>query len=363
MRILFLFNSASFEEKVQNFTLGECASVVTVGAVYEALESTGSEVIPLNLFSPQQLEEAIISNNVDVAFVIAEGFLDLPHTLYDGTGAMMVREILNLHGIPSTHSSPEAMMLCRNKDCTYHMLSAFGINVPSFSVIRPDDSVKLIERVAEIEEHVAYPLFVKPVGGGSSICIDKHSIVRDRRELLERVRMVQLMLESQPVLVETYLPGREYTVGVLGNGQKYVLPVIGFSPDTGVRSAVDKGAYRRVIPEVELLTDGDPVGMSLMSLGAKTFEVLGVRDIIRVDVKEDAHGVCHVIDVNGTPSLAPSGSIIIMAEAAGIEYKELVALVLYAAVHRENIIIPAQLMEIVADPLRKLGVLQGNKVA
>jgi len=363
MRILLLFNTVSFEEKAQDFTLGECASDATVGAVYDALALTGSEVIPLNLFSPEQLEETVSAHHFDAAFVIAEGFLELPHTLYDGSGAMLIREILNKRGIPSTHSSPEAMSLCRNKDSTYHMLSAFDVNVPSFAVIRDTDPKSLAQKVAELEETVPYPLFVKPVGGGSSICIDRHSVVNDRKELTERIRMVQAVLGSQPVLVETYLPGREYTIGVLGNGEKFVLPVIAFAPDAGVRSAVDKGAFSHVNTPVEFIPDNDPLALSLMSIAEKTFDILGVRDIIRIDVKEDAQGVCHVIDVNGTPSLAPTASIIKMAAVMGIGYQEVVALILYAALTREKMELPPRLAEIVAEPLAKLRAIRTGMVA
>ena len=360
-KILFVYNSVSFQEKARNLVLGECASSVTVGSVYEALIKTGSEVIPLNLSNPGQLEQAAAARQADMAFVIAEGFLDTPQTFYDGSGAMMIREILNGQGIPYTHSSPETMKILRNKDCTHRTLAAAGIKVPSFQVI--DSGMDLEARGAEIEENMAYPLFVKPAGGGCSICIDKHSVVHNRRELVERVRMVQMMLRNQPVLVETYLPGREYTVCVLGNHERYVLPVIGFASDAGVRSAAVKGALQYGGLEVELLPEMHPVTLSLTSLGAIVFEVLGTQDIIRLDVKEDDQGICHVIDVNGTPSVAAAGSVMRMAAAAGIQQQEMIALVLYEALVRENIALPSSLTEMIAEPLGKLQLLKSHKVA
>lgn len=362
MRILFVYNTVSYEEKVRNYTLGECASPVTVGKVYEALISTGCEVVPLNLNSPLQLEEAVSNQDFDAAFVIAEGFLNEPSSLYDGSGAMRIREILDNAGVPSTHSSSEAMNMCRNKDATYHMLSAFDIPVPSFAVIGSNE-VNLEEKLAALEANVGYPLFVKPVGGGCSICIDSNSICYSRRELTERITMVQAVLENQPVLVEEYLSGREYTVGVLGNGEKYVLPVIGFAADSGVRSAADKGIFFSAAAQTQVLSEQNPICRHLMSIAEKTFEVLGVRDIVRIDIKENSQGIGHVIDVNGTPSLAASGSIVTMAAAAGIEHREVVALVLYAVIARENLPIPSELEAIVSEPLRKLRSLKGTLVA
>lgn len=360
-RVLFVFNSATYEEKAQNQVLGECASSITVASVYEALLKTGSDVIPLNLSNPVQLEEIITAQGVDMAFVIAEGFLDLPHTFYDGSGAMMVREILNKHGVPYTHSSPESMKVLRNKDCTHSLLSSAGIKVPSFAVIGPEDHLEA--KAEKLEGDMFYPLFVKPAGGGSSICIDKHSVVNDRRELVDRVGMIRRVLDNQPVLIETYLPGREYTVCVVGNQERFVLPVIAFPSDAGVRSAADKGAFRHVNTQVELLPDMHPVALNLTGIAEKAFGVLGAQDIIRLDLKEDSQGICHVIDVNGTPSLGGTGSVVTMAAAAGIQQEEMVALIFFEAMARENCPMPSPLTEMVAEPIMKLRALHGHKVA
>lgn len=360
-KILFVYNIASYEEKAQNFALGECATAVTIGEVYEALLKTGSEVIPLNLTDHQQLEQLISSHQVDMAFVIAEGFLNQPFTMYDGSGAMAIREILMGHGIPYTHSCPEVMRILRNKDHTHTALSAAGINVPSFAVVNVDEDVEVF--AAKLERDMPYPLFVKPVGGGSSICIDNFSVVYNRKELVERVDMIRLLLGNQPVLVETYLPGREYTVGVFGNKEKFVLPVIGFAADGGVRSPAAKGLLRSTNVEMEILPESHPVSISLTALALKAFEVLGAQDIVRIDVKEDANGLCHIIDVNGTPSLGANGSIAAMAGAVGITLQEMVALILYEAMCRENCPITSQFADMVAEPLSKLRALNGSKVA
>jgi len=360
-RILFVYNSASIEEKAQNFALGECATAVTIGEIYETLLKTGREVIPLNLADPQQLEQLIAGHQVDMAFVIAEGFIDVPFTMFDGSGAMTIREILRDHGVPYTHSCPEVMKILRNKDCTHTVLSAAGIKVPSFAVVDGEEDVEAF--AGKLERDMPYPLFVKPAGGGSSICIDNFSVVYNQKELVERVGMIRKLLGSQPILVETYLPGREYTVGVFGNRERFVLPVIGFAPEGGVRSPAEKGLLRPTNVDMEILPDTHPIAMSLTGLALKAFEVLGAQDIIRIDVKEDVNGVCHVIDVNGTPSLGANGSIAAMAAAGGITIQEMVALILYEAMCRENCPVTSQFADMVAEPLSKLRALNGPKVA
>lgn len=362
-RILFLFNTVSIDVKKEKSTLGECASPLTVAAIYEALEKTGNEVIPLNVFNPQQVEECILKYQpVDLAFVIAEGFLDMPETLYNGSGAMAIRGLLSKFGIPSTHSDPEVMKICRNKDMTYRVLAEAGIRVPSFTVIDFEGGCSFWEQVEGLESRMSYPLFVKPAGGGSSICIDKHSVVWNRQELLQRVELVQAVLGNYPILVETYLPGREYTVGVMGNGERYVLPIVGFPVENGIRTAYNK-LTRLHVDGVEILSEKDPKCGELVNMAYRCFEVLGASDLIRIDIKEDAGGICHIIDVNGTPSLSANASVVAMAEAVGIEYSELIGLLLYEAMKRANLDPNPQLVELITEPLLKFRSYYRGQVA
>ena len=363
-RILFLYNAVSTEEKMSNTILGECASPLTVAEVFRALQETGSEVFPLNLRSPQQLEECIReSDPFQMAFVTAEGFLDMPETLYDGTGAMLVRRLLGENGIPYTHSCPEGMRKCRNKDLTYKALSDAGIDVPAFTVICPKEDVEYTSKIERLEETVGYPFFVKPVGGGSSICIDRNSVVANRNALFQRVKMIGDVLGGHSVLVEKHLAGREYTIGVLASTEKYVLPVVAFPVGTGVRSALDKFSYRQSQEGIEILEVASPKGRFLAEMALRVFDALGTRDLIRIDIKEDDSGRAYVIDVNGTPSISPNSSIATMACAAGLEHRELVGVLLYSAMAREGIPVSSRLMESITGPMLKIRTYHSSMVA
>ncbi|NLO89752.1 MAG: ATP-grasp domain-containing protein [Clostridia bacterium] len=362
-RILLLYNSVPTEIKKDNTILWECVSPLTVAAIYEALQQTGSEIIPVNLLSPKQLEETVSEQGpITLAFVIAEGFLEIPETLYNGFGAMAVREALMGLGIPSTHSCPEVMKVCRNKNLTYHVLRNAGIPVPDFFVIEFESGRSVEEQVEKLEEVLSYPLFVKPVGGGNSICIDKQSIVENREDLYDRIEILRAVLGDYPVLVETFLPGREYTVGVMGNGDCYVLPIVGFPTDTVVRSAQSKiSPY--AARKMDILDVRNSKCSELVDIAYRSFKTIGARDLVRIDIKEDSSGKCHVIDFNGTPSLSSTSSVVAMAEAVGIKYPELIGILLYEALKRAGIEPTAQLIELVSEPIAKLRAFHKEMVA
>ncbi|HBS93326.1 MAG TPA: hypothetical protein DEA85_04850, partial [Firmicutes bacterium] len=127
-KIAFIYNWVPTVERKGVYS--ECTTRRTVIAVEEALFLGGYKTMSVNLQSRQQLEQRFRQERPDFAFVIAEGFLDSPATLYDGSGAALVRKTLAEMGIPSSHSSAEAMELCRHKEMTYQVLSRAGVSIP-----------------------------------------------------------------------------------------------------------------------------------------------------------------------------------------------------------------------------------------
>ena len=172
----FIYNWVPTAERRGVFS--ECSTRRTIDAVEEALSLGGYETLPINLQSRQQLEQYFRRGRPDFAFVIAEGFLDSPATLYDGTGAALVRKTLAEMGIPSSHSPAEAMELCRHKELTYAVLSGPGSAFPGRSLPTP-----MIAR-AFAAENDKYPLFSNRrrrqqrrhrfrFGGGIACCTGK----------------------------------------------------------------------------------------------------------------------------------------------------------------------------------------------
>ena len=141
-KIAFIYNWVPTAERRGVFS--ECTTKRTIAAVEEALSLGGYETLSINLRSRKQLEQCFRRWRPDFAFVIAEGFLDSPATLYDGTGAALVRKTLAEMGIPSSHSPAEAMELCRHKELTYAVLSRTGVSIPHRS--RPPMIARLLQR-------------------------------------------------------------------------------------------------------------------------------------------------------------------------------------------------------------------------
>ncbi|WP_028307856.1 D-alanine--D-alanine ligase family protein [Desulfitibacter alkalitolerans] len=329
--ILFIYNWV--ENKADQFI--ECATKTTVDCIKNALNLSGFEVIPLNLYNIAQLRDSIKQINPTLAFVIAEGFLDNPETLFDGSGSTLIREILAEMNVPYTHSTPSGMINCRNKDITYKILRETNVPVPD-SFVLPNATL-FKNYINDIEETIAYPMFVKPTGGGNSIGIDNSSIVYNRHELQAKVNGLTALIGDSSIIIETFLSGREYTVGVMGNFTTTVLPVIAFPKDYQVRSYKIKKTESKDKNNIEVFFYNDPLYQKVCPIALNTFSALKVNDVIRIDIKEDSLGNPMVIDVNGSPSLAPGGSLAFMAQNMDISHGELINMLLWESMQRFKI--------------------------
>lgn len=338
--ILFIYNWV--ENKADQFI--ECATKATVERIENALKISGFEVIPLNLYNIAQLRNSIKQANPTLAFVIAEGFLDNPETLFDGSGSTLIREILAEMNVPYTHSTPSGMINCRNKDITYKILRETNIPVPNSFVLPYAGLFK--NYITTIEETITYPMFVKPAGGGNSIGIDNSSIVYNRHELQAKVNSLAALIGDSSIIIETFLSGREYTVGVMGNFTTTVLPVIAFPKDYHVRSYNIKKTESNDKNKIDVFFYNDPLYQKLSPIALKTFSALRVNDVIRIDIKEDSLGNPMVIDVNGSPSLAPGGSLAFMAQNMDISHDELINLLLLESMERFKITLTPELLRI-----------------
>lgn len=335
---------------------GECASFKAVDAIYNGLLKSGNNVEPLNVLNPQQLSDKINQGNYHLAFVIAEGYLEIPETLYDGSGSQLIRQVLKAHNLPYTHSDIECMEFCRNKDFTYQILKENGILIPSFFVLNPD--LDLLDQLQEIDATMDYPLFVKPTGGGNSIGIDESSIVYNFEQLDNKVTNLITQLGNVMILVETYLSGREYTIGVMGDDNPFVLPVVGFPLTYKVRSFNSKKAEHSQRESFQIVDCDDPRYLQIQDLAIKTFKSVGAEDVIRLEVREDSNKNLYVIDVNGTPAVTQGASLAFMMEQLGLEHYQLICSVLYFAMLKNDIEVNSELKNIMGHILGVLAPYQ-----
>ena len=294
----------------------------TIAAVETALAQLG-EVVRLE--ATDDFPERLRHTRPDIVFNIAEGFRGVNREAH-------VPAICEFFGIPYTGSDPFTLTLCLDKAKTKETLAFHGIPTPKFTVVE-----KLAD-LYHLASKLAFPLFVKPLHEGSSKGITDSNLCRDRDHLF---RQAELLLETyrQPVLVEEFLPGKEFTCAVLGNGDEAtVLPIVGMNFD-----ALPKGALPIYSFDAKFVWDRPEKPLDIFQCPARitkelqasiervtldAFRVLGCRDWARIDVRLDAAGIPNVLEVNPLPGILPDPSdnscLPKAARAAGIGYDELI---------------------------------------
>jgi D-alanine-D-alanine ligase len=260
----------------------------------------------------------------ELVFTIAEG-------LNGRSREAQVPALLEAFGIPYTFSDPLTLALALDKAMTKRVLRDHGIPTPWFV---------LMEDQSDLERPVdppTWPLFVKPVSEGTGKGVDERSIVSNPEELKARCRHL-LERYRQPVLVEAYLPGREFTVGILGTGPEAravgVLEVkLLERAEREVYSYVNKEQCEELV-EYVLITD-PAIVEEASRLSVDAYRALGCRDAGRIDVRANADGVLEVIELNPLAGLNPLHSDLpILCTKAGIPYNSLIGAIVESASKR-----------------------------
>lgn len=260
----------------------------------------------------------------DLVFNIAEG-------LYGFGREALVPALLDAYRIPYVFSDPLVLSLTLHKGMTKHVLRDAGIATPPFAVVEKEDQIGGID--------LPFPLFVKPVAEGTSKGISGASKINSSAEFAERCRML-LARFSQPVLVETFLPGREFTVGIVGTASE--AQVIGVmevhllaKAEQDVYSYGNKKNYEELV-RYKLAQDSLAQEAREVSLAA--WRALGCRDGGRVDLRADKDGRMNFIEVNPLPGLHPEHSDLpIICNLAGLSFDELIGRILSSARQRLKI--------------------------
>ena len=259
----------------------------------------------------------------DLVFNIAEGM--------HGFGReAQVPAILDAYNIPYTFSDPLGQSLGLHKSMAKHIVRALGIPTPDFAVV---ESAKDLSHL-----NLPYPVFAKPIAEGTGKGITSLSKITSRRELDEVCRNI-LQNFKQPVLVETYLPGREFTVGILGSGKDAralgVLEIL-------LNPSAEKNAYsyenkERCESLVQYILVNDKEAKLAMDTALRAWRALNLKDAGRVDLRSDAAGIPNFMEVNPLAGLNPSHSDLpILCTQLGISYNELISSIIESALKRVN---------------------------
>jgi D-alanine-D-alanine ligase len=252
-----------------------------------------------------------------------------------------VPALLDLLGIPYTGAGPACLALCYDKSVVRSIAVSLGIPVPEEISVGEDDSVAAAS--------TALPALIKPCRGDNSIGIDHRSVVRTPDEAIDAVRRLRHSLPGNPILVQEYLAGSEYSLGVIGNpGRPFeLLPLLevdysaldpGLPPILAYASKWDPvSPYATQITYKRAALPAD-VERGLAHQAIRLFERLGCRDYARFDFRADANGRIKLLEVNPNPGWCWDGKLNIMAGFAGLRYPDLLRLILQAAEHRLSLV-------------------------
>jgi D-alanine-D-alanine ligase len=326
-----------------NDLYAEWDSPQTIEAIASALAAYG-EVIRLEA-SPE-FPERLRETKPDLVFNIAEG-------LHGVNRESHVPAICEFLGVPYSGSDPLTLSLCLDKSRAKEILSYHRVPTAPFLLVdSAEDLDHLIAGALPLSPpSEIVPLFVKPVHEGSSKGITERNFVRNADELEAQVLFL-LEKYQQPVLVEEFLPGAEFTCGVLGNGgEARVLPIVGMNFGALPRGAVPiygfeaKWIWDRPESPLDIFACPAPIPESMRTaierVVLRAYRVLGCRDWARVDVRLDADGVPNIVEVNPLPGILPdpadNSCLPKAARAAGLSYEELIQSCLLQAAERNGI--------------------------
>jgi len=292
----------------------------TIAELEKAIRSLGHTTDRIG--NARRLVERLVrGDRWDLVFNIAEGLR--------GAGReAQVPAILDLYEIPYTFSDPLVMALTLHKGHTKRVIRDAGIPTPDFALVGTAVEAAAIR--------FAPPYFIKPVAEGTSKGITPQSIVRDRAELWPLCR--KLLEEfKQPVIVEEFLPGREFTMGIIGTGDRAEVVgtlEMGLRPgaENNVYSYVNKEQCEELVDYILVRPEGDPQVREGEGTALAAWRVLGCRDAGRVDLRCDAGGRPQFLEANPLAGLHPTHSDLpILCSKLGIPYGELIGRILRSA--------------------------------
>jgi D-alanine-D-alanine ligase len=300
----------------------EFDSEETIDAIRDVLQSDGHEVIKLG--GGAGLIDRLRTSPVDIVFNIAEGIGGRNREAH-------IPALLEFLNIPYTGSDPLTLSLTLDKAMAKKVVRSEGIPTPGFQKVEGMEDLHGLD--------LRYPLFVKLCYEGSSKGVRLDSKISDPSSLSQKVKWL-LENYGPPILVEEFVSGPEFTVGILGNEHPSVLGVMqieikGSPPDEAIYSLEVKREWEEKVR----YHCPPPIGLSLHKkieeVALRAYQALDCRDVSRVDIRIGGDGIPYFLEVNPLPGLSPVyGDLPIMAGRMGWEYSRLVKTIFHHALKR-----------------------------
>ncbi len=302
--------------------LEEFDSEETIDAIRKVLEGEGHEVIKLG--GDTGLIDRLREASVDIVFNIAEG-------LQGRNREAHIPALLEFLNIPYTGSDPLTLSLTLDKAMAKRMVISENIPTPRFLKV---------ERMEDLDGlNLRYPLFIKLCYEGSSKGVRLDSKILDPSSLEEKARGL-LNTYGSPLLIEEFVKGPEFTVGILGNEDPFVLGVMqieikGRPPEESIYSLEIKREWEEKV-RYHCPPSIDPSLLKkIEEVALRSYRALGCRDVSRVDIRVGEDNLPYFLEINPLPGLSPIyGDLVIMARSMGWDYAQLVDTIFHQALKR-----------------------------
>ncbi|MDO8424744.1 MAG: ATP-grasp domain-containing protein [bacterium] len=338
MNLALTYNIRHFQPSLKNkkaIEEAEFDTPETIKGISEALKRLGHKVFLIEADKNAYLKFKNLRKSIDLVFNVAEG-------IEGADREAQIPAMLEMLGIPYVGSKPLTQALCLNKAKTKEVLVSHSIPTPRFQLFKTTRE--------KINKNLRFPVIVKPNSEGSSKGIFQSSIAKNREELKRNVGEIIKKLK-QPALAEEFLPGREFTVAVIGNNPAKILPIveINFSGIPKDFFPIDSYEVKWILdnPDSETETVICPAKISqklekiIKEVCLKAKETLDILDWCRIDLRLDKKGVPNLLEINQIPGIIPdpkeNSRFPLAARVSGLSYGKMLEEIIKSACVRYNL--------------------------
>lgn len=335
MHIAFTFNVRHTKPAITQAAQNEAEfdEPETIAAIHEAIVANGYECTDIEADENAYGKLQTANGKIDLVFNIAEG-------LRGEMREAQIPAILEMLGLPYTHSGAIAHAITLDKTLTKKIWLYHGLPTPRFVFVGPKEKPYV--------ENLRFPVLVKPNAEGSSKGVFNDNVIEDPQRLVAKIRAIRKAY-GNGVLVEEFLSGREFTVTVMGNKTPYMLPIVEQNFDVFPKNMRKLASYEAKWFFEDTLPDAriayhcpaaiEPkLARLIRELCIKAFTVLGCCDIARIDLRLDAEGKPSLLEINTLPGMMPGENVVsyypVAARAAGWDFNRMVGQILTHARER-----------------------------
>ncbi len=292
----------------------------TIDAIENALKDLGYQTVRIGHVR-HLLHKLVEGKRWDMVFNISEG-------MYGIGREAQVPAILDAYRIPYTFSDPLVLALTLHKGMTKRVIRDGGLATPAFAVVMNEKDLEKID--------LPYPLFVKPNAEGSGKGISFRSKAGDPDELRAACNAIWETVPSS-LLVETYLPGREFTTGILGTGEEsFCVGSMEVLFNEHAKDAIYSYDMKTYYEQyVSYALPEDEIASKCAELALNAWKLLGCRDGGRIDIRLDANGIPNFIEVNPLAGMNDlTSDLPILARMNGYDYPFIIRTIMESAIKR-----------------------------